>query len=133
MNIHFDPIEKRAIDRESGLVVEWVRDEPPMERRAHFTIICAGTSIPFAASFDHGDRKISDDRSLTPGERFMRTSALKEKNYYAQNIIGEFDRAVFVELWHRIVSYGLDGFHVSVSYKEWKKHDMSDVREWRVG
>ncbi|WP_334151464.1 hypothetical protein [Hyphomicrobium sp.] len=130
MKLEFDPVRKRAIDLDSGLAVQWVRDEPPMERQTHFKIICAGTSIPFAASYDHGDKKISDDRSLTPGERFMRRSALKESNYYAQNIGGVFDRAVFVCVWRHLVSQGLTGFRVSTYYTEFHGSAVHNAKTW---
>lgn len=131
MTINFDPTRKRATDMNSGLAVEWVRDEPPMERQTHFKIMVGGRSLPFTASYDHGDKKIREGHAnLTPGERFLLTTALKEKNYYAQNIVGEFDRTIFVELWQRVVSHGLDGIRVAAHYSEFRRADGSDTKEW---
>jgi hypothetical protein len=36
MTIVFDPERRRSTHLESGLAVQWVRDESPMERRTHF-------------------------------------------------------------------------------------------------
>jgi len=42
----------RIYDEESGLGVEWVRDEPPMERQVHFRLLLPNGSHAFTASYE---------------------------------------------------------------------------------
>jgi len=58
MTIKFDPERRRSTHVESGLAVQWVRDEPPMERSTHFKLIVDGIEVPFVGSYDYGEDKI---------------------------------------------------------------------------
>ncbi|WP_257193056.1 MULTISPECIES: hypothetical protein [unclassified Bradyrhizobium] len=62
MTIRFDPDQRRSTHVESGLAVQWVRDEPPMERSTHFNLIVDGIEVPFVASYDYGE-----DKKANPG------------------------------------------------------------------
>ena len=57
---------KCIVDQESGMGVEWVRDEPPMERHVHFRLLIKGSEVPFSASYEFGsDRIFRENRGLS--------------------------------------------------------------------
>ena len=93
MTIVFDPERRRSTHVESSLAVQWVRDEPPMERRTHFKLIVDGNEVPFEGSYDYGDSKIKErfpDADALERDRLV--TALGEKNFKAVNIGCEFDK-----------------------------------------
>lgn len=64
MTIRFDPDRRRSTHVESGLAVQWVRDEPPVDRSTHFKLIVG-------AVYDCGEHKssaISDYHERALGE-----------------------------------------------------------------
>jgi hypothetical protein len=87
MTIVFDPERRRSTHLESGLAVQWVRDEPPMERHTHFKLIVDRIEVPFEASYDFGRDKIKEkypDADVFEVDRLA--TALRELNYSAVNI-----------------------------------------------
>jgi hypothetical protein len=131
MTIIFDPERRRSTHLESGLAVQWVRDEPPMERRTHFKLIAGGAEVPFEASYDYGQDKIKkqypDADALEIGER---TSNLRELNYRAVNITGRFDPEDFVQVWRDLVSQGHRVYRVSTYYTELAGNNPGNSKEW---
>ena len=79
MTIEYDSERKRSTDLESGLAVEWVRDEPPLERRTHFKLIVDGKGTPFESSYDFGDRNIEKE--------YMNVSAMEIWKKHQRNAI----------------------------------------------
>lgn len=134
MTVEIDQGHRRAVHLESGLAVEWVRDEPAQERKSHFRLVVDGREMPFEAVCDFGERAILEtDPGLSPEDLSARLLQTLRKNYCAQNIAGAFDRQVFVTVWHGLVSARTGGFKVSVAYSEWTGADMSECRTWREG
>jgi hypothetical protein len=131
MTIVFDPTRRRSTHVESGLAVQWVRDEPPMERRTHFKLIVGGAEVPFEASYDFGDNKI---KQQYPDADFLeisqRLNDLHEKNYSAVNIRAHFDKEVFVKVWQNLVQQGLSVYRVSTHYTEFTGHGPSSRKDW---
>lgn len=100
MTIRFDPDQRRSTHVETGLAVEWVRDEPPMERSTYFKLIVDGIEVPFVASYDYGEDKIKKaNPDIGALELDRLSTALWEKNYRAVNIKAHFDKQIFVEVW----------------------------------
>ena len=131
MTIIFDPERRRSTDVESGLAVQWVRDEPPMERSTHFKLIFGGAEVPFEASYDFGEDKI---KQQYPEADFLeisqRLNDLNEKNYRAGNIRAQFDKEVFVKVWQNLVQQGRSVYRVSTFYTEFVGLDPSSRKEW---
>ena len=118
MAIIFDSERRRSTHVESGLAVQWVRDDPPMERSKRYKLIVDGAEIPFDASYDYGEEKVKQqypDADLFELNRRM--NALQEINYHASNIPGRFDPQVFVQVWRDLVSQGLSAFRISASVR----------------
>jgi hypothetical protein len=131
MTIVFDPARRRSTHVESGLAVQWVREEPPLERRDHFKLIVAGTEVPFEASYDYGEDKINKQYpSADTLERGRLVMALREINYRAVNIKGTFDKGVFVAIWQDLVQQGLDVYRASTSYTEFAGSNPSGGNTW---
>jgi hypothetical protein len=131
MTIVFDPTRKRSTHVESGLAVQWVRDEPPMERRTHFKLIVGGAEVPFEASYDFGRNKIKEkypDADVFEIDRL--TTALREMNYTAVNIRAQFDKEVFVKVWQNLVQQGPSVYRVSTYYTEFAGLDPSSRKDW---
>jgi hypothetical protein len=132
MTIVFDPERRRSTHVESSLAVQWVRDEPPMERRTHFKLIVDGNEVPFEGSYDYGDSKIKErfpDADALERDRLV--TALGEKNFKAVNIGCEFDKEIFLETRRNLVSQGLKSFRVSTYYIEVNRADPASERVWR--
>jgi len=131
MTIEFDAQRRRSTDTESGLGVQWVRDEPPMERRTHFKLIVGGVELPFEASYDFGDDKI---KRQYPDADYLeiheRLSQLREMNYRAVNIKADFDKEVFVKVWQNLVQQGVRPYRVSTYYVEFAGPGASGRKEW---
>ena len=131
MTVEVDMDRKRAFHVQSGLTVEWVCDEPSQERKSHFLVIFEGKEMPFEATFDFGEEKFLEKRpDATPEALSHFLSENLHKNYRAQNISGDFDRDIFVEVWRLAISPKSDVYRYSAFYVEWTKNDMSDARQW---
>jgi hypothetical protein len=132
MTIIFDPERRRSTHLESGLAVQWVRDEPPMERNTHFKLIVGGAEVPFEASYSFGDDKIKQQYPDADAvELHRRLSELREMNYRAVNIRTHFDKEVFVQVWQNLVQQGVSPYRVSTYYTEFAGPDPSNRKEWR--
>ena len=133
MTIEYDPVRKRSTHIESGLAVQWVRDEPVMERTTHFKLIVDGREIPFVGCYDHGDDKIDFPLGLTPSEDFRLRLALRELNYNAAWIRGNFDRNLFVKVWQHLLSQGRERYRVSTYYTEYEDitDSLAKTEKWR--
>jgi hypothetical protein len=131
MTIIFDPERRRSTHVESGLAVQWVRDEPPMERATRFKLIVDRIEVPFEASYNYGDDKI---RRQYPDADFLevhrRASELWEKNYRAVNIRAFFEKDLFLKVWQHLVSQGLTVYRVSTYYTEFTGYDPGSRKEW---
>ena len=131
MTIIFDPVRRRSTHVESGLAVQWVRDEPPMERCTLFKLIVDGAEVPFEASYDYGDRKIQQQYPDADAiELYKRLSELREKNYRALNIRVRFDKEIFLQVWQNLVQQGLSVYRVSTYYTEYFGHGPGSHNEW---
>ncbi|WP_213288462.1 hypothetical protein [Bradyrhizobium sp. sGM-13] len=132
MTIILDPERRRSTHVESGLAVQWVRDEPPMERRTHFKLIVGGADVPFEASYDFGYYKIKQQYPDADAvELYRRCSELCEMNYRAVNIRTHFDKEVFVQVWQNLVQQGVSPYRVSTYYTELAGPDPSTRKEWK--
>lgn len=132
MTIVFDPQRRRSTDLESGLAVQWVRDEPPMECRTHFKLIVDGSEVPFEATYDNGWNRMQEKYPDADAiELHRKVSALQELNYHAFDIRGRFDPEVFVRVWQDLISQGLPGYRISTYYAEYRGGGPNDKKEWR--
>ena len=94
----------RIYDEESGLGVEWVRDEPPMERATHFRLVLRGGSRDFVASYEFSIGLLMRERpELSPSEAMRLARSNRRVEFQAFNIDGDFDRDKFVAIWHRLL------------------------------
>ncbi|MDD1535427.1 MULTISPECIES: hypothetical protein [unclassified Bradyrhizobium] len=131
MTITFDPIQQRSTHVESGLAVQWVRNEPPMECRTHFKLIVEGSEIPFEGTFDNGWSKIQKEfPDADAVELHRKVSALHQLDYSASNIRASFDPDLFVEVWQDLVAQRLPGYRISTHYVEFRGGDPSNKKEW---
>ncbi|POF34227.1 hypothetical protein [Roseibium marinum] len=131
MTVEIGLESERAVHLESGLMVEWVRDEPAQDRKSHFKLVLEGLQIPFEACYDFGDQDIVEkDPEISPEDLSRKLLENPVKNYHAQNIAADFDRETFVKAWQSLVSAKASSFKISVFYSEWTKNDMSDIRKW---
>ena len=131
MTIKFDPERRRSTHVESGLAVQWVRDEPPMERSTHFKLIVDGIEVPFVGSYDYGEHKIKKKNPDVSALELDRLStALWEKNYRAVNINVDFDKEIFVEVWRNLVSQGHGSYRISTYYAEIRGAGPNNKKEW---
>ena len=132
MTIIFDPARRRSTHLESGLAVQWVRDEPPMERSTRFKLIANGVEVQFDGSYDYGEHKIE---KLYPDadvlEIYRRTSDLQEINHTAVHIRARFDEELFVKVWQHLVQQGHDVYRVSTYYVEFAGCDPNSRKEWK--
>ena len=95
-----DPSKTRVFDEESGLGVQWMRDEPPMERATHFRLIFPGGERDFIGYYEYETGLLMRARPDLSFSEAMRLSADdRHVEYRAYNIRREFDRQRFVELW----------------------------------
>ena len=117
-------------DKESGLGVQWVRDERPMERYSHFLLLIGERAVPFGASFSFGvDFAKRENPKISVSELFDLMRSDHVMVYKAQQIDAEFDREKFVGVWQRLVSRGMSHLQVGVVYSEWNEVDRS-WRKW---
>lgn len=131
MTIVFDPERRRSMDLASGLAVQWVRDEPPMERRTHFKLIVDRIEVPFEASYNYGDDKIKRQYPDADAfEAYRRMKDLRELNYGAVNIRARFDKDLFLKVWQHLVQQGLTVHRVSTCYTEFTGYDPGSRKEW---
>lgn len=134
MTVAIGPEHRRAVHQESGLTVDWVRDEPAPERKSHFRLSVDGRGIPFEAVHDFGERALlAAEQDLSPAELSARLLQDLRKDYHAHNIAGAFDRQIFVTVWHALVSARAGDFKVSVACSEWSGADTGERRTWRDG
>ena len=93
MTIIHDPERRRSTHLETGLAVQWVRDEPPMERQTHFKLIADGIETPFVATYDYGEPKLKARYpNMSALEFNERMGSVQEKNFHAINLKRDFDR-----------------------------------------
>ncbi|GMO41733.1 hypothetical protein [Bradyrhizobium sp. TM233] len=131
MMIRFDRDLRRSTHLESGLAVQWVRDEPPMERSTHFKLIVDGIEVPFVASYDYGEDKIKKAHPDTGALELDRLStSLGEKNYRATSINANFNKQIFVEVWRDLVSQGHSSYRISTYYTEIRLAGSNGKTEW---
>lgn len=131
MTIVFDPKQKRSTHVESGLSVQWVHDEPPLEFRKHFKLIIDDKEIPFESSYDYGEGKIDDKYpNASILEKGCMISELKEINYNSFNIKCDFDKEIFIETWGNLVSQGMGVSRVSTYYTEINGAGPASKKTW---
>lgn len=131
MSIIFNEKARRSTHVESGLAVQLVREEPPTERQTHFKIIANGREYPFVAYRDFGEAKLKENYpNMDPLEFNRRIADIFEQNFEASDISGDFDRDIFVHVWHKLVSTGMNGFRVTVRYTESARFCPSAGRTW---
>lgn len=58
MTILYDAEKKRATDTVTGMAVEFVRRDYPMERGEFFKLIWQGRDYPFRVSYGYGEQRI---------------------------------------------------------------------------
>lgn len=128
-----DPADKiRAYDEESGLGVEWVRDEPPLERATHFRLMLPDGSREFIASYEFSTGLIMRERpELSISEVTRLAASNRRVEFQASNIGGDFDRNKFVEVWHRLLVARNPELAVHVIYSEFRPGISASHAEWR--
>ena len=123
----------RVFDEESGLGVQWVRDEPPMERVRHFRLLLPDGERDFIGYYEYSTGLLMRQ---TPGLSVSEVIRLTENDwrveYRAYNIRAEFDREKFVELWARLLANRHPGLRAEVIYGEFTELWSVDGREWRA-
>ena len=131
MTIIHDPERRRSTHLETGLAVQWVRDEPPMERQTHFKLIADGIETPFVATYDYGEPKLKARYpNMSALEFNERMGSVQEKNFHAINLKRDFDRDVFLRVWQDLVAQGLSGIRVSTYYTEVGGPAPRNQRTW---
>ena len=123
---------KRVVDQETGLAVHWVRDEPPMERQAHFRLLFRGMEIPFSASYEYGNERVMRENRGRRGDAPADPASSSDVILYtAINIAGDFDRDRFIEIWHQLLSRRYGSCSVGARYLE--RSGGGPWRTWSKG
>lgn len=123
----------RIYDIVMGLGVEWVRDEPPMERRSHFRLLIGDREVPFSASIEFGsDRAQRENPNMSMDELLSSISSNRAIVFKAQNIDADFDPDNFLQIWHKLLSRDRPNTSVGVIYSETNKAGESRL-EWSKG
>lgn len=124
----------RICDEDSGLGVEWVRSDPPLERQVHLRLLTGDRQIPFVASYEYGiDRLMRENPKLSGAEALKLSSTTGRRIVYtASNIDAEFDRDRFVQIWHSLMNGKHPSYDVGVVYFEKDRPDAAK-REWSQG
>jgi hypothetical protein len=123
----------RIYDEENGLGIEWVRDEPPMERRSHFRLLVGDREIPFSASVEFGsDRAMGENPDMSFDDLLSSISSNRALVLTAQNIDADFDPDIFLQIWHELLSRDRPNTSVGVVYSETKKAGGPRL-EWSKG
>ena len=118
-DMSYDPDTHRAIHVPTGMAVQWLRDDPPMERRAFFKLDYNGKDTPFAASYDYAD---AEKRLAFPGlsesERWHATRHWKKINFvaggYEFQMLG-LPPCLFLKVWHHQLHNQNKGYLISTS------------------
>jgi hypothetical protein len=100
MTIVYDPEKKRAMDAETGMAVEFVRMDYPMESGEFFKLVFRGREYPFRVSYSSGfERIVNEFPSLSTLEQSRMTSKLNLRTYSIGVIGGiEEDKAFLMEI-----------------------------------
>ena len=127
-----EPKPSRIFDEESGMAVEWLWDEPPMERATHFRLeLPTGEAQEFIASYEYEIGLLMRRRpELSVQEATQQASSDPRVEYRAFNIGLEFDQGRFVELWHRLLVLRFPGSKVRVIYSEFELPNSRQGSEW---
>jgi hypothetical protein len=135
MTIVYDPARRRSTHVESGLAVQWVRDEPPMERSSRFKLIAPGIEVEFNGSHDYGEYKM---QKLHPDADFLEihrlASDLREINYTADYVRATgFDEQLFLRVWQHLLRQerGHGMFRVSTYYTRFTGDDPESGVAWK--
>ena len=132
MTIVYDPERRRSTHLESGLSVQWVRDEPPMERTTRFKLMVDGIEVQFDASYDFGEDKIGQTHPDADAvEMYRHISALQEINYRAVNIRAHYDKDLFLKVWQHLLQQGRGMRRVSTYYTEFTGYDPASRQAWK--
>lgn len=119
----------RMYDEDSGLGVEWVRSDPPMERQIHLQLLIGDRQIPFIAYYEYGiDRLMRENPRLSSADVLKLSSSSHSIIYTAFNIDAEFDRDQFVQIWHRLMTSKHPSFAVGVIYSEKDQSSPSNLK-----
>ena len=122
----------RIYDEEGGLGVEWVRDEPPMERATHFRLVLPDLSRDFIASYEFSIGLLMRERpELSASEASRLAGSDHRVQFQASNIGGDFDRDKFVEVWHKLLANRNPELAVHVIYSEFRPGISGSHSEWR--
>ena len=54
-DLSYEPVSHLATHGPTGLAIRWLRDDPPMERTAFFTLTYKDTETPFTGHYDYDD------------------------------------------------------------------------------
>ena len=123
----------RIYDVVTGLGVEWVRDEPPMESRSHFRLLIGDREVPFSATKEFGiDRAKRENPNMSIDELLSLMASDRVIVFKAQNIDADFDPDNFLQIWRQLLSRDRPDSSVGVIYTEIKTADGSH-REWSKG
>lgn len=95
----------RTYDVVAGLGVEWVYDEPPMERRSHFRLLIGDRAFPFAALCEFGiDRAKRENPAMSFDDMMRLLPADDVVVFAAQDIDADFDPDTFLQVWQKLLS-----------------------------
>ena len=121
----------RIYDEERGIGVEWLWDEPPMERATHFRLLLPDATQDFTAYYEFDtDILMSQRPELSWNEAHRLASEDPLVQYRAFNIRREFDREAFVEVWHKLLAPRHPSSKVRVVYSEFELDRPSQGSEW---
>lgn len=133
MTIEYNASLRRSTHLESGLAVQWLRDDTPMERRSFFAPLVNGFEIPFERfySFD-GPQLESAEHEIENRRIGSRFRPVSQKVFRVSNISGDFDRQIFLYVWKTFVSQALGSITAGTIHEEFSTALPSEVKEWRA-
>jgi hypothetical protein len=126
MTIAFDPNGNRATDTTSGMALEYMRDDYPLELGEFWKLIWKGDAYDFRVSWSNGYGQINEERpDLSIEEQSRLTTALNLKEYsvpmvYTANsheVLENID--VFVNLFAAVARNRLKSINIYIRFEPW--------------
>jgi hypothetical protein len=126
MTIAFDPDGSRATETTSGMALEYVRNDYPLELGEFWKLMWKGDAYDFRVSWDNGFGRIGDERpDLSTVERSRLTDELNSREYsvpmvYTANsheLLENID--VFVNLFAAVARNRLNFTNIYIRFEPW--------------
>lgn len=121
-------------DESSGLSIAWVSDDPPLERRSQFVLCVGQQEVTFWASYKQSTGIImSEFQGISVLEALQKAKGDMRILFHASDIPLDFDKNIFVRLWHKVIKSADSNSIVKVVYSEGSGLIGEELKEWSFG